>query len=85
MTIGFAVFSHPFSFNTEKVLAADVNTPIQYGAVYDTCIRFHEKEVLQACNYLCLYDKPCRDQCIKTSEEAVLNRECGKYGKDKRS
>jgi hypothetical protein len=85
LSVALFVMSQTVIFNLAEVQAApSVTAPIKYGAVYDTCIRFHKKEVLQSCNYLCLYDKPCRDQCIETSEEAVLDKECGKYAKNKK-
>jgi hypothetical protein len=52
-------------------------SPVEYGTVYATCHRFHTTEVLTACNYLCLYDRDCRDTCIENSEVAVIKRECG--------
>jgi hypothetical protein len=75
MVLGFAVVATADAYALE--LQTEKESPIKRGAVYDICVRFHKKEVLTACNYLCLYDRPCARKCMDTSEESVLNKECG--------
>jgi hypothetical protein len=81
LIVGWAAISQFYFLDRATAAESPIKTPIKYGAVHDTCMRYHKKEVLKACNYLCLYDKPCRDQCIETAEIKVLDKECGKFTK----